>query len=113
MTPTVADIQAVVAEQFGVRLIEMRSARRARSVARPRQIAMYLAWDLTTLSLPQIGRQFGGRDHTTVMHAINVVTDLIGRDRDLAASIAAVEARLRDPEQLPLFGPWAGLRGAP
>ena len=62
----------------------MHSARRARSVARPRQVAMYLAKKLTARSLPEIGRKFGGRDHTTVMHAVKKVDEL----RDIDASFS-------------------------
>ena len=67
---TIEEIQKRVAEHFNIRLSEMYSSRRARAVARPRQIAMYLAKQLTARSLPEIGRKFGGRDHTTVMHAV-------------------------------------------
>ena len=69
-----------VAEHFNIRLTDMHSPRRSRSVARPRQIAMYLAKSITSRSLPEIGRKFGGRDHTTVMHAIRKVDEL--RDAD-------------------------------
>ena len=73
---TIEDIQKRVAEHFNIRLADMHSPRRARAVARPRQVAMYLAKHLTTRSLPEIGRKFGGRDHTTVMHAIKRVEEL-------------------------------------
>ena len=73
---TIEDIQKRVAEHFNIRLADMHSPRRARAVARPRQVAMYLAKQLTTRSLPEIGRKFGGRDHTTVMHAIKRVEEL-------------------------------------
>jgi chromosomal replication initiator protein len=77
---TIEEIQKRVAEHFNIRVSDMHSARRARSVARPRQVAMYLAKQLTSRSLPEIGRKFGGRDHTTVMHAVRKVDEL--RDRD-------------------------------
>ncbi|MBL8669480.1 MAG: chromosomal replication initiator protein DnaA [Alphaproteobacteria bacterium] len=77
---TVDEIQKRVAEYFGIKLTEMKSERRARAVARPRQVAMYLAKQLTQRSLPDIGRQFGGRDHTTVMHAVRKVEELIATD---------------------------------
>jgi chromosomal replication initiator protein len=80
---TVDDIQKRVAEYYNIRLSEMTSTRRARAVARPRQIAMYLAKTLTPSSLPDIGRHFGGRDHTTVMHAIRKVEELMGEERTL------------------------------
>jgi chromosomal replication initiator protein len=73
---TIEDIQKTVAEHFNIRMADMHSARRARAIARPRQIAMYLSKQLTTRSLPEIGRKFGGRDHTTVMHAVKKVEEL-------------------------------------
>ncbi len=79
---TIEEIQKRVAEHFNIRISDMHSARRARSVARPRQVAMYLAKQLTTRSLPEIGRKFGGRDHTTVMHAVRKVDEL--RDHDVS-----------------------------
>ena len=77
---TIEEIQKQVASHFNVRISDMHSARRARSVARPRQVAMYLAKQLTARSLPEIGRKFGGRDHTTVMHAVRKVEELRGHD---------------------------------
>ncbi|MBV9735482.1 MAG: chromosomal replication initiator protein DnaA [Acidisphaera sp.] len=77
---TIEEIQRRVAEHWGIRLTDMSSARRARNVARPRQVAMFLAKQLTSRSLPEIGRKFGNRDHTTVMHAVNRVTELMARD---------------------------------
>jgi chromosomal replication initiator protein len=73
---TIEEIQKRVAEHFNVRLVDMHSARRARAVARPRQVAMYLSKQLTARSLPEIGRKFGGRDHTTVMHAVKKIEEL-------------------------------------
>ena len=73
---TIEEIQRRVAEHYGIRIADMHSARRARAVARPRQVAMYLAKQLTPRSLPEIGRKFGGRDHTTVMYAIRKIEDL-------------------------------------
>lgn len=77
---TIEEIQKKVAEHFNIRLSDMSSARRARAVARPRQVAMYLAKQLTQRSLPEIGRKFGDRDHTTVMHAVKKVEELCGTD---------------------------------
>ena len=77
---TIEEIQKQVASHFNIRVSDMHSARRARSVARPRQVAMYLAKQLTTRSLPEIGRKFGGRDHTTVMHAVRKVDELREHD---------------------------------
>jgi chromosomal replication initiator protein len=73
---TIEEIQRRVAEHYGIRIADMHSSRRARAVARPRQVAMYLAKQLTPRSLPEIGRKFGGRDHTTVMYAIRKIEDL-------------------------------------
>jgi chromosomal replication initiator protein len=92
--PKIIDIQQAVAEAFGIRLIDMTSARRARSVARPRQVAMYLARQLTLKSLPQIGRAFGDRDHTTVMHAIKQVEILASLDPDFGERIVILRERL-------------------
>ena len=73
---SIEEIQKRVAEHYRIRTSDMHSARRARAVARPRQVAMYLAKQLTSRSLPEIGRKFGGRDHTTVMHAVRKVEEL-------------------------------------
>ena len=77
---TIEEIQKRVAEHYNVRVADMHSARRARAVARPRQVAMFLSKQLTTRSLPEIGRKFGGRDHTTVMHAVRKIEELRGAD---------------------------------
>jgi chromosomal replication initiator protein len=73
----------------------MSSARRARAVARPRQVAMYLAKQLTTRSLPEIGRRFGGRDHTTVMHAVRKVEELITQDAAFAEDLELLKRMLQ------------------
>jgi chromosomal replication initiator protein len=73
---TIEEIQKKVSEHFNIRMTDMHSPRRARAIARPRQVAMYLAKQLTSRSLPEIGRKFGGRDHTTVMHAVKKVDEL-------------------------------------
>lgn len=80
---TIDEIQKRVCEHFRIRTAEMVSARRAREVARPRQIAMYLAKQLTPRSLPEIGRRFGGRDHTTVIHAVRQIERLRGEDSEI------------------------------
>jgi chromosomal replication initiator protein len=77
---TIDEIQKKVAEHYNVRVADMHSARRARAVARPRQVAMYLAKQLTPRSLPEIGRKFGGRDHTTVIHAVKKIEELSAYD---------------------------------
>ena len=73
---TIEEIQKRVAEHYNIRITDMHSPRRSRSVARPRQVAMYLAKSVTSRSLPEIGRKFGGRDHTTVMHAVKKIEEL-------------------------------------
>ncbi len=80
---TIDEIQRRVSEHYKIRQAEMVSARRAREVARPRQVAMYLAKQLTPRSLPEIGRKFGGRDHTTVIHAVRQIERLRGCDTDI------------------------------
>lgn len=99
--PRVAEIQQAVADEFRVPMIEMISNRRARRVARPRQIAMYLARTLTPLSLPDIGRRFGGRDHTTVMHACRHVPMLMVDDPALYEAVARIVAVLREDQSQP------------
>jgi chromosomal replication initiator protein len=92
---TIDEIQRRVAEHFTIRLGEMTSDRRARAVARPRQVAMYLAKQLTTRSLPEIGRKFGGRDHTTVMHAVRKIEELKGTDPALAEDVELLRRMLQ------------------
>ena len=91
---TIEEIQKRVAEHFNIRTSDMHSARRARSVARPRQVAMYLAKQLTTRSLPEIGRKFGGRDHTTVMHAVRKVEELRECDSGFAEDVELLRRML-------------------
>ena len=91
---TIEDIQKCVAEHYNVRIAEMHSSRRARSVARPRQVAMYLAKQLTARSLPEIGRKFGGRDHTTVMHAVRRIDELRQSDKDLGEDVDLLKRML-------------------
>lgn len=91
---TIEEIQKKVAEHFNIRLADMSSARRARAVARPRQVAMYLAKQLTQRSLPEIGRKFGDRDHTTVMHAVRKVDELCGTDPAFAEDVELLRRML-------------------
>lgn len=91
---TIDEIQRQVAEHYNIRLADMHSARRARNVARPRQVAMYLAKQLTPRSLPEIGRKFGGRDHTTVMHAVKKVEELIVEDSGFAHDVETLRRTL-------------------
>lgn len=92
---TIDEIQKLVSQHFELKPLDLVSARRSRAVARPRQIAMYLAKRLTTRSLPEIGRKFGGRDHSTVIHAVRKVEELRDQDRDVDA---AVRVLLRELE---------------
>lgn len=91
---TIEEIQKQVAAHFNIRGSDMHSARRARSVARPRQVAMYLAKQLTSRSLPEIGRKFGGRDHTTVMHAVKKVDELRECDSSFAEDVELLRRML-------------------
>lgn len=91
---TIAEIQNKVAEYYGIGPTDLSSARRGHSVVRPRQMAMFLARQLTSLSLPQIGRKFGDRDHTTVMHAVSRVSQMMERDGAFAAEVAVLRGLL-------------------
>ena len=91
---TIDEIQRKVAEHYNIKLPDMHSARRARAVARPRQVAMYLAKQLTSRSLPEIGRKFGGRDHTTVMHAVKKIDELMAGDPQIAQDVELIRRAL-------------------
>ncbi len=93
---TIEEIQKRVAEHFNIRFADMHSARRARAVARPRQVAMYLAKQLTSRSLPEIGRKFGGRDHTTVMHAVKKVEELRAADNGFCEDVDLLRRMLEN-----------------
>ncbi len=80
---TIESIQKAVAEQFGLRLVEIKAKNNSRSIVYPRQIAMYLAKHLTEASLPEIGRQFGGKHHTTVLHSVDKIEEVRKNDKDL------------------------------
>ena len=95
MRLTVDKIQRAVAEEFKITMDDMASKRRARAVARPRQVAMYLCKKMTKRSLPDIGRRFGGRDHTTVMHAVKRITELRNDDAVLDGQIRNLEDTLQ------------------
>ena len=88
---SVDDIQRKVAEHYNIRLSDMHSPRRARTVARPRQVAMYLAKALTEHSLPEIGRKFGGRDHTTIMHGVRRIEELVVSDQGIQADVETLK----------------------
>jgi chromosomal replication initiator protein len=90
----VEDILRVVAKRYGVSRADLLSSRRTANVVRPRQIAMYLAKTLTLRSLPEIGRRFGGRDHTTVLHAVRKIEGLVSGDKVLAEEIEVLKRML-------------------
>lgn len=94
-TITIEEIQRKVAEHYNIKLIDMHSARRSRYIARPRQIAMYLTKKLTQYSLPEIGRRFGGKDHTTVIHAIKTIEMLIEKRKEIADDVALLSRMLQ------------------
>ena len=92
---TIARIQEAVSHRFGVTLDELVSPRRSLAVAYPRQVAMYLSRELTDASLPMIGKEFGGRDHTTVIHAKDKITKLIREDRSVYNLVQELTARIK------------------
>ncbi|MGO4713767.1 chromosomal replication initiator protein DnaA [Bradyrhizobium sp. 2TAF24] len=92
----IEDIQRVVARQYNVSRSDLLSSRRTANVVRPRQVAMYLAKTLTLRSLPEIGRRFGGRDHTTVLHAVRKIEALVGKDVALADEVELLKRQLQD-----------------
>ena len=92
---TIEEIQRNVCAHFNIKMTDMSSARRARAVARPRQIAMYLAKMLTSRSLPEIGRKFGNRDHTTVMHAVRKIEELRAVDPSINEDVEILIRALR------------------
>jgi chromosomal replication initiator protein len=92
---TVEEIQRRVAEQYNVRLSDLIGPKRLRTVARPRQVAMYLSKTLTSRSLPDIGRRFGGRDHTTILHGIRKIEELRDADPQLNEEIEILRRQLQ------------------
>ena len=92
----IEDIQRIVARQYNVSRADLLSSRRTANVVRPRQVAMYLAKTLTLRSLPEIGRRFGGRDHTTVLHAVRKIEELVGNDAMLADEIEVLKRQLQE-----------------
>ena len=91
---TVEEIQRKVSDHFNIRLSDLIGPKRVRTFARPRQIAMYLAKQLTSRSLPEIGRRFGGRDHTTVMHGVRKIEELMQQDSQIADDIEMLRRAL-------------------
>ncbi|MEQ1941356.1 chromosomal replication initiator protein DnaA [Mesorhizobium sp. VNQ89] len=92
----IEDIQRIVARHYNVSKTELLSNRRTRTIVKPRQIAMYLAKVMTPRSLPEIGRRFGGRDHTTVLHAVRKIEDLSGNDNTLAQELELLRRLIND-----------------
>ncbi len=92
---TIEEIQRKVAEHYNIRLADMIGPKRLRTIARPRQVAMYLAKQLTARSLPEIGRRFGGRDHTTIMHGVRKIEELMAMDSQLADDLQLLKRMLQ------------------
>jgi chromosomal replication initiator protein len=92
---TIEEIQRKVAEHYNIRLSDMIGPKRVRTIARPRQVAMYLAKQLTPRSLPEIGRRFGGRDHTTIMHGVRKIEELMSTDSQLADDLQLLRRLLQ------------------
>ncbi len=92
---TIEEIQRKVAEHYNVRLSDMIGPKRQRTIARPRQIAMYLAKQLTQRSLPEIGRRFGGRDHTTIMHGVRRIEELMATDSQMTDDLQLLRRLLQ------------------
>ncbi|HYE43751.1 MAG TPA: chromosomal replication initiator protein DnaA [Caulobacteraceae bacterium] len=92
---TVDEIQKTTADHYGLKQADLLSERRTRSIARPRQVAMYLCKLHTTRSYPDIGRRFGGRDHTTVLHGVKKIEELMGTDEQIARDVEALSRKLR------------------
>lgn len=92
--PAISDIQHVTAEYYGHTISDLTSVRRCMPLVRNRQVAMYLAKTLTPRSLPEIGRRFGDRDHTTVLHAVRKIEALLATNSDVASEIAELKDRI-------------------
>jgi chromosomal replication initiator protein len=93
---TIEEIKKKVAEHYGLKVQDLESPNRSRSIVRPRQIAMFLARLLTPRSYPEIGRRFGNRDHTTVMHAVETITRLTGIDATFAEEVEQLRLSIRN-----------------
>ena len=96
---SMGEIKREVARHYNIRLEEMHSKRRSRNIVLPRQVAMFLAKNLTSNSYPEIGQHFGGRDHTTVMHAVNKVESMMNEDATMAEDIAMLRSLLHASNQ--------------
>lgn len=93
--PKIRDIQGAVARHYGVSVRDMLSRRRRMGDVRPRQVAMYFAKEMTPRSLPEIGRQFGGKDHTTVLHAVRKIKYLVETEPETRDEIELIELKIR------------------
>ena len=91
---TIQDIQQQVADYYGLKLDDFKAKKRTRNIAFPRQIAMFLSRELTDYSLPKIGDAFGGRDHTTVIHAYDKIVQCIDKDRDFSRVLQSLRDRI-------------------
>jgi chromosomal replication initiator protein len=92
---TIPMIQKMVAQYYNLKIEDFKARRRTRTVAYPRQIAMYLARELTDASLPKIGQEFGGRDHTTVIHACDKIKDDMINDEAISSTVEEIIKRLQ------------------
>jgi len=92
---TIESIQELVSDRFGLSLQELCGDRRSQNIVYPRQVAMYLSRELTDSSLPKIGKQFGGRDHTTVIHATSKIARMIREDRSVYNLVQELTARVK------------------
>lgn len=92
---SIRSIQTAVCDRFGLSLEELCSEKRSQNIVYPRQVAMYLSRELTDSSLPKIGKEFGGRDHTTVIHATSKIANLIREDSSVYSLVQELTARIR------------------
>lgn len=92
---TVDKIQKVVANFYGIKIADLNAANRSRNIARPRQIAMYLAKTLTSDSLPKIGKEFGGKNHATVLHSVKLIKELMNSDQKILQEVKSLEEKIR------------------
>ena len=94
-TITMEQIQKHVAQHYDIRLADMTSKKRPKAIAFPRQVAMYLSRSLTRYSLPEIGDAFGGRDHTTVIHACRLLEEMIAKDYNLRTVVNSLQNKIK------------------
>jgi chromosomal replication initiator protein len=94
--PTIQKIQKIVAGFYNIKISDLASANRTRSIARPRQIAMYLSKILTSESLPKIGKEFGGKNHATVIHSVKLIQELMNSDNKMLQEVKSLEEKIRN-----------------